>query len=76
MFILFVQLIILLIRFNLHAILLSPPNDIFHAESVIFFQSAALMSLGILYEGSAHPQTMQVLLVTIFLIFIVCSFNA
>jgi len=37
---------------------------------MIFFQSAALMSLGILYESSAHPQTMQVLLVSIFLFFI------
>ncbi|KAK3229272.1 hypothetical protein Dsin_001153 [Dipteronia sinensis] len=26
------------------------------------FQSAALMSVGLLYEGSAHPQTMQILL--------------
>lgn len=29
----------------------------------LFFQSAALLSVGILYEGSAHPQTMQILLV-------------
>ncbi|RVW42311.1 Anaphase-promoting complex subunit 1 [Vitis vinifera] len=28
----------------------------------LIFQSAALMSLGILFEGSAHPQTMQILL--------------
>jgi len=70
------KLIVLLIRFIFYGIFLSPPNDIFHAESLFyFFQSAALMSLGILYEGSAHPQTMQVLLVNIFLIF-VCLFNA
>ncbi|KAI8540113.1 hypothetical protein RHMOL_Rhmol09G0236700 [Rhododendron molle] len=28
----------------------------------IIFQSAALMSVGLLYEGSAHPQTMHILL--------------
>lgn len=33
---------------------------------VMILQSAALMSVGLLYEGSAHPQTMQILLVYCF----------
>ncbi|GFY92798.1 E3 ubiquitin ligase [Actinidia rufa] len=31
----------------------------------LVFQSAALMSVGLLYEGLAHPQTMQILLAEI-----------
>lgn len=34
---------------------------------LLMVQSAALMSVGLLYEGSAHPQTMQILLVCNFL---------
>ncbi|XP_047149623.1 anaphase-promoting complex subunit 1 [Vigna umbellata] len=38
------------------------PSSYPELEVPTLLQSAALMSLGILYEGSAHPQTMQVLL--------------
>ncbi|KAK7320591.1 hypothetical protein VNO77_30211 [Canavalia gladiata] len=38
------------------------PSSYPELEVPTLFQSAALMSVGILYEGSAHPQTMQVLL--------------
>lgn len=42
-----------------------PLNIDFLTLCIILFvnQSAALMSIGLLYEGSAHPQTMQILLV-------------
>ncbi|KAK7300517.1 hypothetical protein RJT34_11363 [Clitoria ternatea] len=38
------------------------PSSYPELEVPTLLQSAALMSVGILYEGSAHPQTMQVLL--------------
>ncbi|XP_015931282.1 anaphase-promoting complex subunit 1 isoform X1 [Arachis duranensis] len=38
------------------------PSSYPELELPTLLQSAALMSLGILYEGSAHPQTMQALL--------------
>ncbi|ESW13748.1 hypothetical protein PHAVU_008G222900 [Phaseolus vulgaris] len=38
------------------------PSSYPELEVPTLLQSAALMSLGILYEGSAHPQTMHVLL--------------
>ncbi|MED6170431.1 hypothetical protein PIB30_030855 [Stylosanthes scabra] len=38
------------------------PSSYPELEVPTLLQSAALMSLGILYEGSAHPQTMQALL--------------
>nr|KYP73070.1 Anaphase-promoting complex subunit 1 [Cajanus cajan] len=38
------------------------PSSYPELEVPTLLQSAALMSLGILYEGSAHPQTIQVLL--------------
>ncbi|KAI4306844.1 hypothetical protein L6164_030088 [Bauhinia variegata] len=38
------------------------PSSYAEFELPTLIQSAALMSLGILFEGSAHPQTMQILL--------------
>lgn len=38
------------------------PYSYSELELPTLLQSAALMSLGLLYEGSAHPQTMQILL--------------
>ncbi|KAJ9683860.1 hypothetical protein PVL29_016384 [Vitis rotundifolia] len=38
------------------------PSSFPELELPTLLQSAALMSLGILFEGSAHPQTMQILL--------------
>ncbi|XP_075671418.1 anaphase-promoting complex subunit 1 isoform X2 [Castanea sativa] len=38
------------------------PSSFPELELPTLLQSAALMSVGILYEGSAHPQTMQILL--------------
>ncbi|XP_052185110.1 anaphase-promoting complex subunit 1 [Diospyros lotus] len=41
------------------------PSSFPELELPTLLQSAALMSVGLLYEGSAHPQTMQVLLAEI-----------
>lgn len=41
----------------------NPPS--FEVELQTLVQSAGLMSVGLLYEGSAHPQTMQILLTEI-----------
>ncbi|EXB88404.1 Anaphase-promoting complex subunit 1 [Morus notabilis] len=38
------------------------PSSFPELELPTLLQSAALMSVGLLYEGSAHPQTMQILL--------------
>ncbi|XP_047258379.1 anaphase-promoting complex subunit 1-like [Capsicum annuum] len=38
------------------------PSSFPELELPTLLQSAALLSVGILYEGSAHPQTMQILL--------------
>ncbi|GMN41281.1 hypothetical protein TIFTF001_010497 [Ficus carica] len=38
------------------------PSSFPELELPTLLQSAALMSIGLLYEGSAHPQTMQILL--------------
>ncbi|KAK3042882.1 hypothetical protein RJ639_001155 [Escallonia herrerae] len=43
-------------------ILARHPSSYPEFELPTLLQSAALMSLGLLYEGSAHPQTMQILL--------------
>ncbi|XAR71918.1 hypothetical protein NMG60_11018372 [Bertholletia excelsa] len=41
------------------------PSSFPELELPTLLQSAALMSVGLLYEGSAHPQTMQILLAEI-----------